>query len=38
MSSEAVFAPSDEVVKKTKVTAEQYDQMYKRSISDPDGF
>jgi acetyl-CoA synthetase len=38
MSSEAVFAPSEEVVAKTKVTAEQYDQMYKRSVEDPDGF
>ncbi|MAN76883.1 acetate--CoA ligase [Pelagibacterium flavum] len=37
MSSE-VFAPSEEVVAKTRVTAEQYDQMYKRSVSDPDGF
>ncbi|AEQ51922.1 acetate--CoA ligase [Pelagibacterium halotolerans] len=37
MSSE-VFAPSDEVVAKTRVTAEQYDRMYRRSVSDPDGF
>ncbi|WP_417582537.1 acetate--CoA ligase [Pelagibacterium sp.] len=38
MSSEVVFAPSEDVVAKTRVTAEQYEQMYKRSISDPDGF
>lgn len=38
MSSEAVFAPSEDVVTKTKVTAEQYDRMYERSVSDPDGF
>ena len=37
MSSE-VFAPSEEVVAKTSVTAEQYDRMYQRSVSDPDGF
>ncbi len=38
MSSEAVFEPSQEVVAKTRVTAAQYDQMYTRSVSDPEGF
>src|SRR5690554_994768 len=38
MSSEAVFAPSAEVVARSYVNAEQYEQMYARSSTDPDGF
>src|SRR5690554_5001848 len=38
MSSEMVFAPSEDVVARTRVTAAQYAEMYARSISDPDGF
>ncbi|HWJ88482.1 MAG TPA: AMP-binding protein, partial [Pelagibacterium sp.] len=38
MSSEIVFAPSEDVVAHTRVTAAQYEQMYARSIADPDGF
>ena len=38
MSSEAVFAPSAEVVARSYVNAEQYEQMYARSCADPDGF
>ncbi|RDE08455.1 acetate--CoA ligase [Pelagibacterium lacus] len=38
MSSEAVFVPSEAVVSRTHVTAEQYGAQYARSVSDPDGF
>ncbi len=36
--TEAVFNPPPQIVKDTHVTAEQYEEMYARSISDPDGF
>ena len=38
MSSGALFAPSADVTEHTLVTPEQYEQMYARSVSDPDGF
>ncbi|WP_196257703.1 acetate--CoA ligase [Pelagibacterium limicola] len=38
MSSEAVFAPSADVVARTYVTAAQYEEMYARSLADPEGF
>ena len=38
MSSEAVFAPSAEAIERTYVTAEQYADIYARSIRDPEGF
>ncbi|WP_127143304.1 acetate--CoA ligase [Pelagibacterium montanilacus] len=38
MSSEAIYAPSDEVVEKTFVNARQYDDMYARSIEHPEAF
>ncbi|WMT89956.1 acetate--CoA ligase [Pelagibacterium sp. H642] len=38
MSSEALFAPSAETVERTYVTAAQYEEMYARSVADPDGF
>ncbi|WP_417309606.1 acetate--CoA ligase [Devosia sp.] len=38
MSDDQVFEPSDAAKANTHVTAEQYEQMYARSISDPDGF
>ncbi|GLQ54620.1 acetate--CoA ligase [Devosia nitrariae] len=38
MSEELVFPPSAEAVARTRTTAEQYETLYARSISDPDGF
>jgi len=38
MSEELVFQPSAEAVARTRTTAEQYEALYQRSISDPDGF
>ncbi len=38
MSDQAVFPPSDDVVARTRVNAEQYAQMYARSVADPEGF
>ncbi|GGA47390.1 acetate--CoA ligase [Pelagibacterium lentulum] len=38
MSSQSVFAPSEDVVAKTYVTADKYEKMYARSVSDPEGF
>jgi acetyl-CoA synthetase len=38
MSSEAIFAPSADVVAQTYVTAGQYEEMYARSLADPEGF
>ena len=38
MSSEALFAPSAEAIERTYVTAAQYEEMYARSVADPDGF
>ncbi|WP_116653898.1 acetate--CoA ligase [Pelagibacterium sediminicola] len=38
MSSELIFAPSAEAVERTHVTAERYEEMYARSLADPDGF
>ncbi len=36
--SDEIFNPPANIVENTFVTAEQYEQMYKRSINDPDGF
>jgi len=33
-----VFNPPAEIVKRTHVTAEKYEEMYARSVADPDGF
>ncbi|VAW16034.1 Acetyl-CoA synthetase, partial [hydrothermal vent metagenome] len=33
-----IFNPPQNIVKNTHVTAEQYEEMYARSIADPDGF
>ncbi|HEV7345687.1 MAG TPA: acetate--CoA ligase [Devosia sp.] len=38
MSEQLVFQPSAAAIARTHVTKEQYDQMYARSVSDPDGF
>ena len=38
MSSELIFAPSAEAIERTHVTAENYEEMYARSLADPDGF
>ena len=38
MTEERTFAPSDEVVARAYINAEQYKTMYERSIEDPDGF
>ncbi|WIJ26627.1 acetate--CoA ligase [Devosia sp. RR2S18] len=38
MSEQLLFEPSAEAVARTHVTGRQYDEMYARSISDPDGF
>jgi acetyl-CoA synthetase len=38
MSEELVFQPSAETVARTRTTAEQYEALYQRSVSDPDGF
>ena len=38
MSEQLVFQPSAAAVARTHVTAAQYDEMYARSLSDPDGF
>ena len=38
MSDDLLFPPSEAAKARTWVTAEQYDAMYARSISDPDGF
>ena len=38
MSDNLVFPPSEAAKARTYVTKDQYDQMYARSISDPDGF
>ena len=37
-SQNEVFAPSDEIIKNAHINAEKYEQMYKRSIDDPEGF
>ena len=38
MSDDLVFQPSPEALARTHTTAAQYEEMYARSISDPDGF
>jgi len=38
MVEERTFPPSEEVVAKALLNADQYKEMYERSISDPDGF
>jgi acetyl-CoA synthetase len=38
MTEERTFPPSDEVVARAHINAEQYKTMYERSIEDPDGF
>jgi acetyl-CoA synthetase len=38
MSEQLVFQPSAAAIARTHVTKAQYDEMYARSISDPDGF
>ncbi|CAN7406653.1 acetate--CoA ligase [Devosia sp. LjRoot16] len=38
MSESLVFAPSAAAVARTRTTAAQYEEMYARSLSDPDGF
>ncbi|WP_332716270.1 acetate--CoA ligase [Pelagibacterium mangrovi] len=38
MNPEALFPPSAEAVANTHVTASQYEEMYARSVADPDGF
>ncbi|WP_224702921.1 acetate--CoA ligase [Devosia aquimaris] len=38
MSEQLVFQPSAAAIARTHVTDAQYDQMYARSLSDPDGF
>ena len=38
MSDNHLFPPSEAAKARTFVTAEQYEQMYARSVSDPEGF
>ena len=38
MTEKRTFPPSNEVVQRAHISAEKYNEMYKRSISDPDGF
>ena len=38
MSEQLVFQPSAAAIARTHVTKDQYDAMYARSVSDPDGF
>ncbi|WP_404403174.1 acetate--CoA ligase [Pelagibacterium halotolerans] len=38
MSSDAIYAPSADAIARTYTTAEQYEEMYARSLSDPEGF
>jgi acetyl-CoA synthetase len=38
MSEQLVFQPSAAAIARTHVTKAQYDEMYTRSVSDPDGF
>jgi acetyl-CoA synthetase len=38
MSDDLVFEPSKEALLRTRTTAAQYEEMYARSISDPNGF
>jgi len=38
MTEGRTFAPSDEMVARAHINAEQYGKMYERSINDPDGF
>ncbi|HVW91409.1 MAG TPA: acetate--CoA ligase [Devosia sp.] len=38
MSDDLLFKPSAETLARTWVTAEQYQEMYRRSVEDPDGF
>src|SRR5215217_1756547 len=38
MSEQLVFQPSAAAIARTHVTKTQYDEMYARSVSDPDGF
>ena len=38
MSESLVFAPSAAAIARTRTTAAQYEEMYARSQSDPDGF
>lgn len=38
MSESLVFAPSAAAIARTRTTAQQYEEMYARSLSDPDGF
>jgi acetyl-CoA synthetase len=38
MSESLVFAPSAAAIARTRTTAAQYEEMYARSLSDPDGF
>ncbi|HTO28220.1 MAG TPA: acetate--CoA ligase [Devosia sp.] len=38
MSEQLVFQPSAAAIARTHVTKDQYEQMYARSVSDPDGF
>jgi len=38
MSEDLVFEPSAQAKARTRTTAAQYEELYKRSVSDPDGF
>jgi len=38
MSDNLIFPPSKQALARTRTTAAQYDEMYARSINDPDGF
>jgi len=38
MTDNLIFPPSEQALARTRTTAAQYDEMYARSISDPDGF
>jgi len=38
MSDDLVFEPSAQAKARTRTTAAQYEELYKRSVSDPDGF
>jgi len=37
-SSETKVPPSEEFAAKSHISAEQYEEMYRRSIEDPEGF
>ena len=38
MTEKRTFPPSADVIEKAHINAEQYKEMYERSINDPDGF